>query len=73
MSFIQLGSGYGFLNKNPVRILNITTKQTHLIHNPIIIVCKIFWVICNLTMHNQNGVKCVTWLMLDLRNKILSI
>jgi hypothetical protein len=29
MGFIQLGSGYGFLNKNPIRILNIITKQTH--------------------------------------------
>jgi hypothetical protein len=28
MNFIQLGSGYGFLNKNPVRILNNITNQT---------------------------------------------
>jgi hypothetical protein len=31
MSFIQLGSGYEFLNKNPIQILNIITNQTH--HN----------------------------------------
>jgi hypothetical protein len=30
VSFIQLGSGFGFLNKNPVQILNIHSNQTHL-------------------------------------------
>jgi hypothetical protein len=40
MGFIQLGSGYGFLNKNPVRILNITTNQTH--HNIFTYIIKFF-------------------------------